>query len=67
MQPPRIGILTISDRASRGEYEDESGPAIRAALAGYLATACEYEVRVIPDERAGIGAAIVAMADAGCS
>ena len=31
-EPPRIGILTVSDRASRGDYPDESGPAVRAAL-----------------------------------
>ncbi len=34
MPDVRIGIVTISDRASRGEYEDRSGPAIRAYLAG---------------------------------
>ena len=31
-QPPRIGILTLSDRASSGSYEDRSGPAIAAYL-----------------------------------
>ena len=31
-RPARIGIVTISDRASRGEYEDLSGPAIDAYL-----------------------------------
>ena len=63
---PRIGILTISDRASRGVYEDESGPAIEAALRDYLATPCTYERRVIPDERALIGEAIRSMAASGC-
>jgi len=47
---PRIGILTISDRATLGVYEDLSGPAIEAALRDYLATACEYERRMVPDE-----------------
>lgn len=64
--PPRIGIVTISDRASRGVYADRSGPAIEAALRDYLATECTYDVRVIPDERAGIGAALRELAAAGC-
>ncbi|MBM3976735.1 MAG: molybdopterin adenylyltransferase [Planctomycetes bacterium] len=58
MSAPRIGILTISDRASLGVYEDASGPAIEAALREYLATACEYERRVIPDEIPDIVAAL---------
>lgn len=67
MQPrPRIGILTISDRASQGVYQDESGPAIEAALRDYLATGCDFETRVIPDDRAGIGAAIVDLAARCC-
>jgi len=49
-QPPRIGILTISDRATQGIYEDLSGPAIEAALRAYLATECEFERRLVPDE-----------------
>src|SRR5262249_30823873 len=63
---PRIGILTISDRASRGVYADESGPAIEAALRDYLATDCEYTMQVIPDERPPIRAAIAAFARQGC-
>jgi molybdopterin adenylyltransferase len=58
MSLPRIGILTISDRASLGVYEDASGPAIEAALREYLATTCEYERRVIPDEIPDIVAAL---------
>jgi molybdopterin adenylyltransferase len=66
-RPPRIGVLTISDRASRGEYEDLSGPAIEEALRDYLATECEYLRRVIPDEREGIEAALRELAAEGCS
>jgi molybdopterin adenylyltransferase len=55
---PRIGILTISDRASLGVYEDKSGPAIEAALRDYLATECEFDKRVIPDEVPEIVAAL---------
>lgn len=62
---PRIGILTISDRASRGEYADESGPAIKEALHDYLATECEYVRRVIADERPLIAEAIRALAAEG--
>lgn len=66
MNLPKIGILTISDRASRGIYDDESGPAIEAALRDYLATECEFLKQVIPDERPQIGAAIRGMAEQGC-
>ena len=47
----RIGIVTISDRASRGIYEDKSGPAIVSCLKEILS--CEWEpvVRLIPDEQ----------------
>jgi molybdopterin adenylyltransferase len=47
---PLIGILTVSDRASRGQYEDLSGPAIQEALEDYLATPCAFERVVVPDE-----------------
>ncbi|HLQ37131.1 MAG TPA: molybdopterin adenylyltransferase [Planctomycetota bacterium] len=66
MQQPKIGILTVSDRASQGVYADQSGPAIEAALRDYLATDCEYIVRVIPDERPLIAAALRDLAAAGC-
>jgi molybdopterin adenylyltransferase len=64
---PKIGILTISDRASGGVYDDKSGPAIEAALRDYLATECDYERRVIPDEIPQIVAALRAFAAAGCA
>ncbi len=64
---PRIGILTVSDRASRGIYEDLSGPAIEAALRDYFATECEYERVVIQDEVPEIVAAVRAFAAKGCA
>ena len=64
---PIIGIVTISDRATRGVYEDLSGPAIEAALRDYLATECRYERRVIPDEVPEIQSAIRAFASQGCA
>jgi molybdopterin adenylyltransferase len=63
---PRIGVVTISDRASQGVYEDESGPAIEAALRDYLATECAFDARVIADERARIGETIRELAAQGC-
>lgn len=51
MQSVRIGIVTVSDRASRGEYEDLGGPAIREWLEKALTTTWEGVARVIPDEQ----------------
>lgn len=65
--PARIGIVTVSDRASRGEYEDRGGPAIRDYLDGVLASPWEAVPRLVPDERSRIAAALVELADAeGC-
>jgi molybdopterin adenylyltransferase len=47
----RIGILTISDRASQGIYNDRSGPAIQATLEEFLSCPWEPVYRVIPDEQ----------------
>ena len=49
-QKARIGIVTVSDRASRGEYEDQGGPAIHAWLERTLSSAWEPVARVVPDE-----------------
>jgi molybdopterin adenylyltransferase len=49
--PIRIGIVTISDRASAGVYEDKGGPAIREVLTEILSCPWEPIARVIPDER----------------
>jgi molybdopterin adenylyltransferase len=47
----RIGIVTVSDRASRGVYEDKGGPAIRECLTEILSCPWEAVARIIPDER----------------
>ena len=47
----KIGILTVSDRASRGEYEDRGGPAIREYLQEVLSSPWEAVYRVVPDEQ----------------
>src|SRR4051812_35569058 len=63
----RIGIVTVSDRASRGEYEDKGGPAIRDCLAEMLSCTWEPVARVIPDERPVIEATLRELCDAeGC-
>src|ERR1700682_5565485 len=61
--PIRIGILTVSDRASRGEYEDLGGPAIRQCLTEILAGSWAEVARIIPDERHLIEAALRDMCD----
>ena len=53
----RIGILTVSDRASRGEYADEGGPAIRTYLAEVLASTWEAQERIVPDDLEAIAGA----------
>ena len=66
--PARIGILTISDRASRGEYEDKGGPAIQAWFERVLSTPWQAVTRIIPDEQNLIAEALIALADIeGCS
>ena len=58
-----IGVVTVSDRAAAGVYEDKGGPGIEAALAALLATPWRPVRRVIPDERALIEAALIELAD----
>jgi molybdopterin adenylyltransferase len=59
----RVGIVTVSDRASRGEYEDRGGPAIRDFLAEALAGPWEPVARVIPDERPVIESTLAELCD----
>jgi molybdopterin adenylyltransferase len=62
-QPIRIGIVTISDRASRGVYQDLGGPAIRDCLTEILSGAWEAVPRVIPDERPLIEETLIQLCD----
>jgi molybdopterin adenylyltransferase len=64
--PALIGILTVSDRASRGEYDDEGGPAIRVYLAEVLASPWEPREQIVPDDRDTIAVAISRLAEEGC-
>ena len=64
----RIGILTVSDRASQGVYEDKGGPAIRQWMSQALSSPWEAVAKVIPDEKADIEAALIELAHVeGCS
>ena len=67
MASARIGILTVSDRASAGVYADESGPAIAEVMGEFLTSPWEAVVRIVPDGVESVRDAIVALVDAdGC-
>ena len=59
----RIGVVTVSDRASRGEYEDLGGPAIRDWLGKALISPWEPVSRLIPDEQPQVEAALRELCD----
>ena len=63
MSKARIGIVTVSDRASAGIYEDLSGKAIIDTLNAYLTSAWEPVYQVIPDEQEQIEATLIRLAD----
>ena len=64
----RIGILTASDRASQGIYEDLSGKAIEQVLTEYLSSKWEKVYRLIPDDRATIQRTLKELCDdEGCA
>lgn len=68
MDTIRIGIITSSDRASRGEYEDRSGPAIKTYWSERLKNDIEWLQKVVPDEQDQLEEAMIAMSDeSGCS
>lgn len=62
----RIGIVSISDRASSGVYVDQGLPALQDWLGRALHNPVTFEPRLIPDEQAGISQALVELVDAGC-
>ncbi len=59
----RIAILTVSDRASRGEYEDRGGPAAEDWLRRVITTPFEVKRQITPDGRAEVAAALKTLAD----
>ncbi len=62
-KPAKVGILTVSDRASRGEYEDRGGPAIGDYLNEVLSSSWEAVPRIIPDTQATIEQTLIELAD----
>lgn len=66
--PIRIGIVSISDRASSGVYEDKGLPALKDWLTRALKNPITFEARLIPDEQATISATLTELVDtAGCA
>ncbi|MBC7602553.1 MAG: molybdopterin adenylyltransferase [Ramlibacter sp.] len=65
--PVRIGIVSISDRASSGVYEDKGLPALKEWLAKALKNAITFDARLIPDEQDAISKTLIELVDAGCS
>lgn len=61
--PPRIGIVTVSDRASRGEYEDLGGPAVKAWLQATLVSGWVPVAAVVPDEQDRIAQTLIKLVD----
>ncbi len=59
----RIGLVSISDRASAGVYQDQGLPALRDWLTAALTSKWEIETRLIPDERSAIEAALISLVD----
>ena len=66
-EPVRIGIVSISDRASSGVYEDKGLPALQDWLTRALHNPISFDARLIPDELDDISATLIALVDAGCS
>ena len=63
----KIGIVSISDRASSGVYEDKGLPALQDWLSSALKNPITFEPRLIPDDQAGISAALIELVNAGCA
>ena len=63
----RIGIVSISDRASSGVYDDKGLPALQEWLTQALHNPLLFEARLIPDEQAIISQTLIELVDAGCA
>ncbi|VAX12785.1 Molybdopterin adenylyltransferase [hydrothermal vent metagenome] len=59
----RIGLVTVSDRASRGEYEDLGGPAMQAWFEKALTSKWEARTQIVPDEQEQVEQALKKLAD----
>jgi molybdopterin adenylyltransferase len=65
--PVKIGIVSVSDRASTGVYVDKGLPALQEWLSRALKNPITFEPRLIPDEAERISATLIELVDAGCS
>jgi len=65
--PVKIGIVSVSDRASSGVYEDKGLPALQDWLTRALKNPIELMPRLIPDEQAVISETLIELVDAGCA
>ena len=63
----KIGIVSISDRASTGVYKDKGLPALQTWLSNALKNPLQFEARLIPDEKERISATLIELVEAGCS
>jgi molybdopterin adenylyltransferase len=63
----KIGIVSISDRASSGVYEDKGLPALQNWLQSALLNPLTFDARLIPDDQETISATLIALVDAGCA
>jgi molybdopterin adenylyltransferase len=61
--PVRVGLVSISDRASSGVYADQGIPALQSWLGAALRNPVQWETRLIADEQAGISAALIELID----
>jgi len=67
LAPVKIGLVSVSDRASAGVYADQGIPALQDWLGSALKNPISWETRLIPDEQAGISATLRELVDvAGC-
>ena len=67
LEAVKIGIVSVSDRASTGVYVDKGLPALKDWLTRAVLNPLIFEERLIPDEQDGISRALVELVDAGCS
>ena len=64
-RPARISIVTVSDRAARGEYEDKGGPGAEAWLHDVVTSPMEISRVIIPDGREGVAATLRELVEGG--
>jgi molybdopterin adenylyltransferase len=66
-EPVKVGIVSVSDRASSGVYEDKGLPALREWLSRALYNPVEFVPSLIPDEQAQISQALIDLCAQGCA